>query len=149
MQAVILAGGQGTRLRPLTDTRPKPLLPIANVPMLRRIIDRLPPEVDEVLLAVNYKLELLADYFRANDLGRNVTLVEEKEPLGTAGAIKNVASHLDDTFLVLNGDVLDSLDVSKLIAFHGKKGAVATIALWRVSDPRHFGAMEMKGDRLA
>src|SRR5882672_12604220 len=126
MQAVVLVGGQGTRLRPLTETRPKPLLPVANVPMVRRIIDRMPPEVDEVLLAANYKLELLAEYFRTHDVGRNVTLVEEKEPLGTAGAIKNVASHLDDTFLVFNGDVLDSLDVGKLLHFHDKKGGVAT-----------------------
>jgi mannose-1-phosphate guanylyltransferase len=108
----------------------------------------MPPEVDEVLLAVNYKLDMLADYFRAHDVGRNVTLVEEKEPLGTAGAIKNVAPHLDDTFLVFNGDVLDSLDIAKLVRTHEKKGGVATLALWKVSDPRHFGVMEMKGDRI-
>lgn len=148
MQAVILAGGQGTRLRPLTLTCPKPLLPVANVPIIRRIIDKLPPEVDEVLLAVNYKLEQLADYFSEHDVGRNVTLVEEKEPLGTAGAIKNVERHIDGTFFVFNGDVLDSLDLPAFSAFHEKKGGVGSIALWRVNDPRHFGVMEMRGERI-
>lgn len=148
MQAVILAGGFGTRLRPLTLTCPKPLLPVANVPIVRRIIDRLPEDVDEVLLAVNYKLDQLAAYFRETDVGRTVRLVEEKEPLGTAGAIKNVEPHIDGPFLVFNGDILDSLDVAKFRAFHEKKGGSATIALWSVADPRHFGVMEMQGDRI-
>jgi NDP-sugar pyrophosphorylase family protein len=148
MQAVILAGGQGTRLRPLTETFPKPLLPVANVPIIRRIIDKLPADVDEVLLAVNYRLEQLADYFREHDVGRNVTLVEEKEPLGTAGAIRNVSSHLEGTFFVFNGDVLDSLDLEAFRRFHQKRKSAATLALWRVPDPRHFGVVEMKGDRI-
>ena len=148
MQAIILAGGFGTRLRPLTLTMPKPLLPVANVPIIRRIIDKMPPEVDEVFLAVNYKLEQLAEYFRENDVGRNVTLVEEKEPLGTAGAIKNVEPHIDDTFFVFNGDVLDSLDLPKFQAFHEQKSGIASLALWPVADPRHFGVMEMRGDRI-
>lgn len=148
MQAVILAGGFGTRLRPLTLTTPKPLLPVANVPIIRSIIDKMPPEVDEVLLAVNYKLEQLATYFRENDVGRNVTLVEEKEPLGTAGAIKNVESHIDGPFFVFNGDILDSLDLVAFRSFHEKKQGMATLSLWAVADPRHFGIMEMKGDRI-
>lgn len=148
MQAVILAGGFGTRLRPLTLTMPKPLLPVANVPIIRRIIDKMPAEVDEVLLAVNYKLEHLETYFRENDVGRTVRLVEEKEPLGTAGAIKNVEPHVDGPFFVFNGDILDSLDLASFRAFHEKKGGIATIALWEVADPRHFGVMEMKGERI-
>lgn len=148
MQAVILAGGQGTRLRPLTLTCPKPLLPVGNVPIIRRIIDKMPADVDEVILAVNYRLEQLAEYFAENDVGRNVTLVEEKEPLGTAGAIKNVAGHLDGPFFVFNGDILDSLDVNAFRAFHQKKGGMATLALWRVADPRHFGVMQMSGDAI-
>lgn len=148
MQAVILAGGQGTRLRPLTNTCPKPLLPVANVPIIRRIIDKMPEDVDEVILAVNYRLEQLADYFSRTDVGRKVRLVEEKEPLGTAGALKNVASHLNGSFFVFNGDILDSLDLDAFRAFHEKKGGAATLALWRVPDPRHFGVMEMKGERI-
>lgn len=148
MQAVILAGGQGTRLRPLTSTCPKPLLPVANVPIIRRIIDRMPPDVDEVLLAVNYRLDQLAAYFRENDVGRKVTLIEEKEPLGTAGAIKNVAGHIRGPFFVFNGDILDSLDLDAFRAFHRQKGGVASLAQWKVSDPRHFGVMEMDGERI-
>ena len=149
MQAVILAGGFGTRLRPLTLTSPKPLLPVANVPIIRRIIDRLPSDVDEVILAVNYKLEQLAEYFDENDVGRNVTLVEEKQPLGTAGAIKNVESHVDGRFFVLNGDILDSLDLNALRRFHDTKGGLGALALWEVTDPRHFGVMDMDGERIA
>lgn len=148
MKAVILAGGQGTRLRPLTETCPKPLLPVANVPMIRRIVDKLPEDVDEVLLAVNYKLEMLREYFAKHDVGRTVTVVEEKEPMGTAGAIKNVERHLDGPFFVFNGDVLDSLDLVDFRRFHASRKAAGTLALWNVSDPRHFGVVEMKGDRI-
>lgn len=148
MQAVILAGGQGTRLRPLTNTCPKPLLPVANVPIIQRIIDKMPADVDEVLLAVNYRLEQLADYFATHDVGRKVTVIEEKEPLGTAGAIKNAAAHVRGPFFVFNGDILDSLDLVAFRKFHEKKGAAASLALWKVNDPRHFGVMEMKGDRI-
>lgn len=148
MQAVILAGGQGTRLRPLTLTCPKPLLPIANVPMIRRIVDKLPEDVDEVLLAVNYKLDMLRDYFARHDIGRRVTVVEEKEPLGTAGAIKNVEPHIDGPFFVFNGDILDSLDLDAFRRFHERRKGIGTISLWSVADPRHFGVMEMKGERI-
>lgn len=139
MQAVILAGGLGTRLRPLTLTRPKPLVPVANVPLVVRILQKLPQDVDEVLLAVNYKLDQLAEHFASHDYGVKVTLVEEKEPLGTGGAIKNVESYVKGDFLVFNGDILDSLDVS---AFRRAKGACAgAIALWKVADPRHYGVV--------
>ena len=148
MQAVILAGGQGTRLRPLTLTCPKPLLPIANVPMIHRIVDKLPDDVDEVLLAVNYKLDMLRGYFERHDVGRTVTVVEEKEPLGTAGAIKNVEPHIDGPFLVFNGDILDSLDIAAFRRFHERRKGAGTIALWSVADTRQFGVMEMKGERI-
>jgi mannose-1-phosphate guanylyltransferase len=148
LQAVILAGGFGTRLRPLTLTCPKPLVPVANVPIIRRIIDKLPRDVDKVVLAVNYKLDMLARYFAEHDVGREVVLVEEKEPLGTAGAIKNVEREIDGPFLVLNGDVLDSLDVAAFRRFHESRRAFGTIALWEVADPRHFGVMEMDGERI-
>jgi mannose-1-phosphate guanylyltransferase len=148
MQAVILAGGFGTRLRPLTLTCPKPLLPVANVPIVRRIIDKLPDDVDEVILAVNYRLDQLREYFERNDVGRTVTLIEEKEPLGTGGAIKNVENAIDGPFYVFNGDVLDSLDLEAFRKFHVSKRGMGTIALWKVSDPRHYGVMDMRGDRI-
>lgn len=150
MQAVILAGGFGTRLRPLTLTCPKPLLPVANVPIIRRIVDKMPQDVDRVVLAVNYRLEQLREYFAENPIpGREVVLVEEKEPLGTAGAIKNVEAHVDGPFLVFNGDILDSLDVAAFRRFHARHKGVGTISLWEVNDPRHFGVMEMHGERIA
>lgn len=149
MQAVILAGGFGTRLRPLTLTCPKPLLPVANVPIIRRIIDKMPQDVDRVVLAVNYKLEQLRQHFAEHPVpGREVLLVEEKEPLGTAGAIKNVEDHVDGPFLVFNGDILDSLDVAAFRRFHARTRGVGTLSLWEVSDPRHFGVMEMQGERI-
>ena len=148
MQAVILAGGFGTRLRPLTLTCPKPLVPVANVPIIRRIVEKLPDDVDKVVLAVNYKLEQLREYFAEHDVGREVVLVEEKEPLGTAGAIKNVEREIDGPFFVFNGDVLDSLDLVAFRRFHESKRAFATLALWTVADPRHFGVMKMDGDRI-
>lgn len=140
MQAVILAGGLGTRLRPLTLTRPKPLVPVANVPLVARILRKLPRDVDEVLLAVNYKLDLLAEHFATHDYGVKVTLVEEKEPLGTGGAIKNVESHIRGDFLVFNGDILDSLDVEALRRAKGP-GCAGALALWKVADPRHYGVV--------
>jgi len=145
---VILAGGFGTRLRPLTLTCPKPLVPVANVPIIRRIVEKLPDDVDKVVLAVNYKLEQLRDYFAHNDVGREVVLVEERQPLGTAGAIKNVEAEVDGPFFVFNGDVLDSLDLASFRRFHEKRGGLGTISLWEVPDPRHFGVMEMDGERI-
>ncbi|MHB8584234.1 MAG: sugar phosphate nucleotidyltransferase [Thermoplasmatota archaeon] len=149
MQAVILAGGLGTRLRPLTWTRPKPLLPVANVPLIRRIIDRLPRNVDKVVIAVNYRPDQLAAYFRENDVGRKVVLVEEKEPLGTGGAIKNVEREIHGTFLVFNADIVDALNIDAMLRFHEEKGGVGTLALHHVQDPRDFGIMQMDGDRIA
>lgn len=148
MQAVILAGGMGTRLRPLTWTRPKPLLPIANVPMIRHIIDRLPDEVETVVVAVNYQFEQLDDYFRREDVGRDVLLIEEKEPLGTGGAIKNVEKEIDGPFFVFNGDILDNLDLAAFLKFHRARGGVGSIALYKVADPRAFGVVAMEESRI-
>jgi len=143
LKAVILAGGLGTRLRPLTLTRPKPLLPVGNAPLVARILQKLPRDVDEVVLAVNYKLDRLAEHFDAHDYGVRVTLVEEKEPLGTGGAIKNVESHIDGDFLVFNADILDSLDVGAFRATHARLRGAGAIALWRVPDPRHYGVVAL------
>jgi len=109
MKAVILAGGMGTRLRPLTYHIPKPLVPLVDRPMVMHIIDSLPKEVDTVILAVSYMKDKLEAYFQENDCGRKVILVNEESPLGTGGALKNVSSYLDDTFFAFNGDVLTSL----------------------------------------
>jgi len=139
MEAVILAGGLGTRLRPLTYTTPKPLLPIMNVPMVERLITTLPQDVDKIVLAVNYMYDRLKAHFKNYEMGREVFVVEEKEPLGTGGAIQNVENYLHDTFLVFNGDVISSLDINALRDFHSEKKGIGTISMWEVENPTRFG----------
>ncbi len=148
MRAVILAGGLGTRLRPLTYHVPKPLVTLVDRPLIMHIIDSLPTEVDAVILAVNYMCDRLEEYFSNVDVGREIILVEENEPLGTGGALKNLSQHLDDTFLAFNGDVVSSLDLRKLVAHHRHAGGIGTLALWKVPDPSAFGVVRLEGDRI-
>jgi len=143
MKAAILAGGFGTRLRPLTDRIPKPLVPLLGKPLVTHIIDSLPPQVDTVLLAVNYMRDALDRYFSDLDLRLEVILVEEKRPLGTGGAIKNLSHHLDDTFIAFNGDIISSIDLGELVRFHESKGGIGTLSLWRVDDPSAFGVVNL------
>lgn len=148
MKALILAGGMGTRLRPLTFSTPKPLLPLLDRPMVMHIVDSLPKEVDTVVLAVSYMKDQLESFFREHDCGRRVVLVNEDEPLGTGGAIRNVRQHLDDTFLCFNGDIISSLDLRDLLAFHRSHGGIGTLSLWQVPDPSAFGVVGLDGDRI-
>ena len=148
MKALILAGGLGTRLRPLTNYIPKPLIPLLGKPLVMHIIDALPAEVDTVILAVSYMRDKLEEYFRTHDVGRQIILVTEEEPLGTGGAIKNVARYLDDTFIVMNGDVVCSLDLQDMLAFHKAHGGLATMSLWTVEDPSAFGVVECRETRI-
>jgi mannose-1-phosphate guanylyltransferase len=144
MQALLLAGGLGTRLRPLTLTRPKHLLPVANRPHIERVMELLRRHgVTDVLLLTSY----LADSFKGiadtmASRGVNVSVAHEQEPLGTAGALKNAESLLnDETFIVFNGDILTDADISALVKFHRKRGAEATILLTPVEDPSPFGVV--------
>lgn len=148
MQFVIIAGGLGTRLRPLTDSRPKALIPLANRPQILYAMDRRPSECDEIIVAVNYRYEDVRDYFARQDVGVKVTVVEEREPLGTAGAIKNVEDHLDGTFALANGDVIDSLDFDSFLAFHRKMHGVASLVVVAVDDPTAYGVVALDGDRI-
>ncbi|OPY34128.1 MAG: Bifunctional protein GlmU [Methanomassiliicoccales archaeon PtaU1.Bin124] len=146
MKAVILAGGMGTRLRPITYAMPKPLVPLVSKPMVMHIIDSLPNEVDTVVLAVSYMKEKLEEYFSSHDCGRKIVLVNEDQPLGTGGALKNVSSYLDDTFFAFNGDVLCSLDLNDMLKVHRARGGIGSIALWDVEDPTAFGVVGTTGD---
>ena len=146
MKAVILAGGLGTRLRPITYKTPKPLVPLVGKPLVMHIIDSLPPRVDTVVLAVSYMKDVLEEYFRVNDCGRKIILVNETSPLGTGGAIKNVEEHLDDTFIVINGDVLTSIDIDSMVKYHREKGGIGTISLWKVENPTAFGVVGLDTD---
>jgi len=149
MKAVILAGGLGTRLRPLTYRIPKPLVPVAGRSLIVRIIDSLPSSVDTVVLAVSYMKEAVEEYFRVNPCGKKVLIVNETTPLGTGGALKNVAEHLDSTFIALNGDCLSTLDFKAMVRQHRENGGIGTIALWEVEDPSAFGVVALdKGSRI-
>ena len=102
------------------------------------IIDSLPPRVDTVVLAVSYMKDVLEEYFRVNDCGRKVILVNETSPLGTGGAIKNVEGHLDDTFIVINGDVLTSIDINSMLKYHREKGGMGPSHSGRWRIPLHL-----------
>jgi mannose-1-phosphate guanylyltransferase len=143
MKAVVLAGGMGTRLRPLTYTVPKALLPIAGRALISRIIDSLPPSVDTVILAVSYMRDALEDHFKANPCGRKLVVVGETSPMGTGGALKNVAQQIDETFVALNGDCVSSLNLKSMVKEHREKGGIGTIALWQVDDPSAYGVVVM------
>lgn len=148
MQLVVIAGGFGTRLRPLTLRRPKALIPLLNRPQILHVLDRLPPDCDRVIVAVNYMYERVRDFFEALDTEVEVVVVNEPEPLGTAGAIKNVEEHVAGTFAVANGDVIDAIDFPAFVKAHRQHRGVASIALTAVDDPTAFGVVALDGDRV-
>src|SRR3989449_9811234 len=114
MQLVIIAGGLGTRLRPLTLNRPKALVPLVDRPQIVYTLDSLPTSCEEVLIAVNYGFEPMREFFRTHDFGIEIRVVEESKPLGTAGAIKNAQRHVRGTCAVHNGDVVHTSDFDRL-----------------------------------
>jgi mannose-1-phosphate guanylyltransferase len=144
MEAIILAGGFGTRLRPLTYTRAKPLLPILNKPMIMHLIESLPKEVNKVILAVNYRKDQIEEYFNKQDCGKEIIINDEPTPLGTGGATKFAEKHITGTFLVLNSDVICSLNLDKMIKFHKKNNSAATISLWPVKNVSEFGVADVQ-----
>ena len=150
MDAILLAGGFGTRLRPLTYTRPKPLLEVAGRPMVEWVLDRLPPEVRRVIVAVNWKAQALGAHFAARPRGRtDFVVVKEEEPLGTGGAVKNCEPYLtSDRFLVLNADIVSGMDLGALVAAHKAANAVGTISLKEVepADVVHYGVVRTAGE---
>jgi len=146
MEAIILAGGFGTRLRPLTYTRAKSLLPIMNKPMIAYLIEMLPEEVDTVVLAVNYRKKQIENYFKKNNFGKKIIVNDEPEPLGTGGAVKYAEKHIKDNFFVLNSDIICSLDLNEMIKFYREKKAISTISLWPVENVSEFGVADVKND---
>jgi mannose-1-phosphate guanylyltransferase len=143
MQALVLVGGEGTRLRPLTLTRPKPALPLVDRPFIRFMVDWLARHgVTDVIMACGFRAEALRTALGdRTDSGVAIRYVEEDEPLGTAGPIRLAADQglLDDRFLALNGDVLTDLDLTTLVRFHSDSQAIATLALYPVDDPSSYG----------
>ena len=149
MQALILAGGEGTRLRPLTETIPKPVIPLVGRPFISFMIEWLRGHgVDDVVLACGF----MADDVRAvlgdgGALGVRLRYIEEPKPLGTGGALKFAEELLDERFLMLNGDVLTDIDVTALIEQHARTHATATLALYPVDDPSAYGLVRLNDDR--
>ena len=145
MRAVVLVGGFGTRLRPLTLTIPKNLLPVVHVPMVERVVAHLGAHgVTEAVLSLGYKPDtFLAAYPDGDCAGVKLTYAVEDEPLDTAGAIRFAAGEagIDDRFVVVNGDVLTDLDITRLVRFHDASGAEGTIALHTVEDPSRYGVV--------
>jgi NDP-sugar pyrophosphorylase family protein len=153
VKAVVLVGGEGTRLRPLTFTTPKPLLPIANQPHLERQLAWLASHgVDEVVLSMGYLPDAFHSHFLHDKFGHDVygdvrlRYAVEDEPLGTAGAIRFAAEGIDERVVVCNGDILTGLDLSAMVQFHDSLGAEASISLTQVEDPSAFGVVPTNDD---
>ncbi|MBA2355093.1 MAG: NDP-sugar synthase [Acidobacteria bacterium] len=145
MKAIILAGGKGTRLRPLTLNTPKPIVPIFNRPFLMYQLDQLRqvPEITEVILSLNYQPRRIEETFGDGEaLGVKISYAVEPEPLGTGGAIRFSARHVQDSVIVLNGDVLQQIDLNAVIARHRAAQARATIVLTPVDNPSAYGLVE-------
>jgi mannose-1-phosphate guanylyltransferase len=150
MRAVVLVGGLGTRLRPLTCSRPKQMLPIVDRPMIEHVVGHLVAHgVDDVVLSLGYLPHAFGDaYPDGRCAGATLHYAVEPTPLDTAGAIRFATRHagIDERFLVLNGDVLTDLDITRFVAFHERAGAEATIALHKVDDPSRYGVVPTDSD---
>ena len=149
MKAILLAGGKGTRLRPLTIHTPKPIVPIFNRPFLHYQIDLLKqvPEIDEVILSLNYQPRRIEEIFGdGTGLGIKIRYVVEPTPLGTAGAIKYAGDQLTESVVVFNGDVLTQIDLAAVLRLHRERQAKATIVLTPVENPSAYGLVETDPD---
>lgn len=140
-KAVVLAGGEGTRLRPLTNTRPKPLLPVLGRPCVEYVIRSLAyAGIEQVFLACGYKsADIVSVLGDAKELGVDLVYAFEEEPAGTAGAVKLLENQLEGTFVVASGDVLADVNIGQLIRFHKEKRALGTMALTEMERPQEFG----------
>ncbi|MFY9780207.1 MAG: mannose-1-phosphate guanyltransferase [Candidatus Baltobacteraceae bacterium] len=144
MKAVVMAGGEGSRLRPLTSRRPKPLAPVANKPVMEHIVDLLRRHgFTEIIATLHYLADEIESYFGdGSDFGVSMEYVVEDSPLGTAGAVKLAATSIgNEPFLIISGDALTDLDLTALVADHKRTGAAATIVLQRVANPLEFGVV--------
>ena len=148
MKAVILAGGEGTRLRPLTSNLPKPMMPIVNEPMMEHIVRLLESHgFEDIVVTVAFLANHIRNYFGdGSEFGVRMRYATEEAPLGTAGSVRNAMDELDDTFLVISGDVVSDVDLSAIVETHRKNEAAATIALKRVENPVEFGIVITRDD---
>ncbi|HEY3375325.1 MAG TPA: mannose-1-phosphate guanyltransferase [Candidatus Aquicultor sp.] len=143
MKAVVMAGGEGTRLRPLTSNQPKPMVPILNKPCMGYILDLLREhEIVDIVATLQFLPQIIKNYFgMGDDYGVNMHYSIEDQPLGTAGSVKEAEDFLDETFIVISGDAMTDFDLTSLVEYHRRKGALVTIALKRVENPLEFGVV--------
>lgn len=144
MKAVIMAGGEGTRLRPLTSQRPKPLVPVLNMPIMEHIVLLLKQHgITDIVVTLHYLADEIEGYFGdGSDWGVNIVYSVEDTPLGTAGSVKQAEAELkDDTFLIISGDALTDIDIERIIQFHRQKQSMATVVLCHVPNPLEFGVV--------
>jgi mannose-1-phosphate guanylyltransferase/phosphomannomutase len=145
MKAVILAGGYGTRLRPLTYSRPKPLIPIGPKPVLQYIIESLAQQhFDDITITTNYLQEQIENYFGdGSRFGVTLRYPKEDKPLGTAGSVKNAERFLDETFAVIQGDNITEINMAEQFRYHEKKRGLATLAVLQVQEPWKYGVVSL------
>ena len=143
MKAVVMAGGAGSRLRPLTINQPKPMVPVVNKPILLHILDLVRRHgITDVIITLQYKADVIQDYLGdSRTLGLNILYTVEETPLGTAGSVKNAQEYLDETFIVISGDALTDFDLTRIISEHRSHKALATLTLYRVSNPLEYGVV--------
>ena len=149
MKAILLAGGKGTRLRPLTLHTPKPIVPIFQRPFLHYQIDLLKqvPDIDEVILSLNYQPRRIEEVFGdGSDAGIKIRYVVEPSPLGTGGAIRYAGESMTESVVVFNGDVLTQIDLAAVLRLHRERRAKATIVLTPVENPAAYGLVETDAD---
>ena len=141
MKAVIMAGGQGTRLRPLTSEQPKPMIPVVNVPCMEHIVDLLKRHgFERIVATLEYRPEVIREHFGdGSRWGVEIEYSVEEEPLGTAGSVKYVEGRLGERFVVVSGDALTNVDLGEVVRFHEDRGAEVTLVLKGVDDPSEFG----------
>ena len=150
MKAIILAGGLGTRLRPLTNENPKPLLPIQGKPIIEHAINNFKRHgIEDIVLSIGYMADKIKDHFGDGEKhGVNISYCIEDEPLGTGGAIKKAAEGIDDTFIAINGDNLGDFDWTAVIDAHNRNNAQVTLSLFPVEDVTQFGIADLEGEKI-
>ena len=148
MKAVIMAGGEGTRLRPLTSNQPKPMMPIANRPMMEHIVELLKKHgFDDIVVTVAFQANAIRNYFGdGSEFGVRMAYATEENPLGTAGSVRNAMDELTEAFLVISGDVVTDIDLAGVVDFHRDRKAMATIGLKAMENPLEFGIVITRED---
>jgi mannose-1-phosphate guanylyltransferase/phosphomannomutase len=143
MKAVVMAGGEGSRLRPLTIGRPKPMVPMVSKPVMAHILDLLKRNgFDEIVVTLHFMPEVIQSYFGdGSSLGIKIYYAVEEIPLGTAGSVKNAQEYLDEPFLIISGDAVTDIDLQQVVDFHEEQGAEATLTLYRVPNPLEYGVI--------